>query len=141
LIPIAADINGTRLEKKFFHLFRAAAASGSLATACIDSDTPPTPVWSRVAPRMGYQAEAVKHAVVALGAAHYLFGSPSPDADDDNDNINGPLLSNNKDGNDDNNELPRESLEVFMIQQYNLSISKLQQQQVGLLSSPPRAQR
>ncbi len=53
---------------------------------------------------MSHNHEAVKHAVVALGAAHELFTFPNAQE------ISG---------------FPRERIEVFVIKQYNESIAQL----------------
>ncbi|KAK4191986.1 transcriptional regulatory protein moc3 [Podospora australis] len=99
---IAADIDGTEAEKRFFARFRTATVEvDSLATHMCNF----TAFWNRVAPSTSYQDEAVKHAVVALGGAYMLFQYP------DQQVIDG---------------FTRDSLELFVIQQYNKSIEKLQ---------------
>jgi len=98
--PIAADIEGTEPEKKFFHHFRTAAAAGTLNFS---------PFWNRLAPQMGHQDAAVKHAVIALGASLHLQQMRG-----------GAGTATHRDG------LSREDVDVFAIQQYNESISKLQ---------------
>ncbi|KAK3687544.1 hypothetical protein B0T22DRAFT_489413 [Podospora appendiculata] len=109
--PLAPDIEGTELERKFFHRLRTAATDGATAVHGCDFAS----FWSRVAPQMGHKDEAVKHALVALGAAYQLSQSPAYDPASDG--------------------LTREGLDVFTIQQYNLSISKLQRH-VGSSSLP-----
>ncbi|KAM7202024.1 hypothetical protein V8F33_003031 [Rhypophila sp. PSN 637] len=99
--PIVADIDGTEMEKKFFHRFRTATEDNLTAHHMCTF----TSFWTRLAPRITHHDEAVKHAAIALGAAHQLY-QPSNDA---------PL----------ENPTP-EDIEVFIIQQYNKSISKLQ---------------
>ncbi|KAK3991291.1 transcriptional regulatory protein moc3 [Cladorrhinum sp. PSN332] len=98
--PIAADIDGTETEKRFFARFRTATVDGLAAHLCNF-----TAFWNRVAPSSSYQDDAVKHAVVALGAAYMLFQYPDQ-----------PVL----DG------YTRENLDVFTVEQYNKSIEKLQ---------------
>lgn len=97
---IAADIDGTETEKRFFARFRTATVDGLAAQLCSF-----TAFWNRVAPSSSYQDDAVKHAVVALGAAYMLFQYPDQ-----------PVL----DG------YSRENLELFTVEQYNKSIEKLQ---------------
>ncbi|KAK0718133.1 hypothetical protein B0T26DRAFT_645329, partial [Lasiosphaeria miniovina] len=103
--PLAADIDGTEIEKRFFHGFRTAKIDGLAEHVCTFAD-----FWNRLAvspdTSTHHQDDAVKHALVAVGAAFTLFQSPS-------------------------NPVPvegftRDSLDVFIIQQYNKSISKLQ---------------
>ncbi|KAH8889670.1 hypothetical protein GQ53DRAFT_766512 [Thozetella sp. PMI_491] len=97
--PIMADISGTDIEKRFFHRFRKETSDGMTAHICNFSN-----FWTRVAPQVSHTHEAVKHAVIALGAAHELF--TFPDARD----ISG---------------LPRDQVEEFMFKQYNKSIKQL----------------
>lgn len=104
--PIVADIDGTETEKRFFHRFRLAVADG-LGSHIWNFTT----FWNRVVPQMSHQDEAVKHAVIALGAAYQLFQLPDKDQDP---------KAKTPDG------FTRESLEVFTIQQYNRSICELQ---------------
>ncbi|KAK4174036.1 hypothetical protein QBC36DRAFT_358451 [Triangularia setosa] len=101
-----ADIDGTDTEKRFFARFR------SSSSTWFDPSTPQylshyTVFWNKViSPSTNCcQDEAVKHAVVALGAAHMLVQFP-----------NQKVL----DG------FTRDALDVFVIQQYNKSIEKLQ---------------
>ncbi|KAK4217769.1 hypothetical protein QBC37DRAFT_32179 [Rhypophila decipiens] len=99
--PIVADIDGTEMEKKFFHRFRTATEDNLTARHMCTF----TSFWTRLAPRITHHDEAVKHAAIALGAAHQLY-QPSDEAPPEN--------------------LTPEDIEVFIIQQYNKSISKLQ---------------
>ncbi|KAK4644314.1 hypothetical protein QC761_303670 [Podospora bellae-mahoneyi] len=101
-----ADIDGTDTEKRFFGRFR------SNSSTWFDPSTPQhlshyTVFWNKViSPSTNCcQDEAVKHAVVALGAAHMLVQFP------DQKVLDG---------------FTRDALEVFVIQQYNKSIAKLQ---------------
>ncbi|KAK4196828.1 hypothetical protein QBC40DRAFT_268161 [Triangularia verruculosa] len=101
-----ADIDGTDTEKRFFARFR------SSSSTWFDPSTPQylshySMFWNKViSPSTNCcQDEAVKHAVVALGAAHTLVQFP-----------NQKVL----DG------FTRDALDVFVIQQYNNSIEKLQ---------------
>ncbi|KAK0742197.1 hypothetical protein B0T21DRAFT_125491 [Apiosordaria backusii] len=101
-----ADIDGTDTEKRFFARFR------SSSSTWFDPSTPQylspyTVFWSKViSPSTSCcQDEAVKHAVVALGAAHTLVQFP-----------NQKVLEG----------FTRDALEVYVIQQYNKSIEKIQ---------------
>ncbi|KAJ9149103.1 C6 zinc finger domain-containing protein [Pleurostoma richardsiae] len=100
--PIVADIDGTEAERRFFHGFRAVSSGGLSSHVCDTND-----FFNRVCPQMSHRDDAVKHAVVALGSAYQLFqaaeGGPAP-----------PPGST------------REELEVFTIEQYTKSLSKLQ---------------
>ncbi|OTB03779.1 hypothetical protein M426DRAFT_173071 [Hypoxylon sp. CI-4A] len=67
LRPLAADIEGTEQERLFFHRFRQAAEAG-LATHA--SGLEPS-FWRRLVPQVGNSSDAaVRHALIALGAAH-----------------------------------------------------------------------
>ncbi|OIW32244.1 hypothetical protein CONLIGDRAFT_572876, partial [Coniochaeta ligniaria NRRL 30616] len=112
--PIAADIDGTEAEKKFFRRFRLLAADGFTNHVCHFTN-----FWSRVTPQISHQDEAVKHAVIALGAAYQIFQLPPHGQS--HDKKQDKVLNH---GSCD--EFTHENLEVFTIQQYNKSISKLQ---------------
>jgi hypothetical protein len=66
--------------------------------------------WTRLAPSLSHHDEAVKHALVALGAAHQLHRVTSYSLSDQTTS-NGSFFA--------------ERLEVFMIQQYNKAIAIL----------------
>ncbi|KAI2606693.1 hypothetical protein GGR54DRAFT_652275 [Hypoxylon sp. NC1633] len=66
LRPLAADIEGTEQERLFFHRFRRAAEAG-LATHA--SGLGPG-FWRRLVPQVGHSDPAVRHALIALGAAY-----------------------------------------------------------------------
>ncbi|KAK3318295.1 hypothetical protein B0H66DRAFT_231283 [Apodospora peruviana] len=107
--PIVADIDGTDMEKRFFHRFRATTEEDSLSMhhmLCTFH-----PFWTRLTPRINYHDEAVKHAAIALGAAHQLYR---------------PLASSSNEQPSTTDGLSPESIEMFIIHQYNKSISKLQ---------------
>ncbi|KAH8912647.1 hypothetical protein BR93DRAFT_90890 [Coniochaeta sp. PMI_546] len=112
--PIAADIDGTESEKKFFRRFRLLATDGLTNHVCHF-----TTFWSRVTPQISHQDEAVKHAVIALGAAYQIF-QLSPHEQKYEKKHDKALHTGSSD------EFTHENLEVFTIQQYNKSISKLQ---------------
>lgn len=100
---IVADIEGTEIEKRYFHEFRLAVTHGLGSPICSS-----TTFCNRVVPQMSHQHEAVKYAAIALGSAYQLFRLP--------DTSN----ARNADGFD------RDHLEVFTIRQYNRAISELQ---------------
>lgn len=113
--PIAADIDGTESEKKFFRQFRLLATDGFTNHVCHF-----TTFWSRVTPHISHQDEAVKHAVIALGAAYQIFQLSPREPNQGNKHGKTPNTGSFDDG------FTHENLEVFTIQQYNKSISKLQ---------------
>lgn len=112
--PIVCDINGTSSEKKFFRRFRLLATDGMTNHVCSF-----TTFWNRVTPQISHQDEAVKHAVIALGAAYQCFALP-PLERCRGSNIDNGVRSASAD------DFTHENLEVFTIQQYNKSICKLQ---------------
>jgi hypothetical protein len=103
--PIAANIQGSETEKHFFHHFRTAQPSSTPGYMC-DLGF----LWKQVAMHYSQRDAAVKHAVIALSAAQQLAAAPHE-----------PSLAG----------LSREGLDVFIIQQYNKSISSLQQHASG----------
>jgi hypothetical protein len=111
---IAADIDGTDTEKTFFRLFRLLATNGVTGHSCSF-----TTFWSRVTPYISHQDEAVKHAVIALAAAYQIFQLPVQEQLA-HKTCPEPLHTESA------SEFTHEDLEVFTIQQYNKSISKLQ---------------
>lgn len=96
--PLIADIDGTETERRFFHKFRT-VSSGGLANHVLNF----TDFFARICPQMSHQDEAVKHAMVALGAAYHQFQIPEGASPTDCDEV-----------------------EVFTIEQYTKSLSKLQ---------------
>lgn len=106
LRPLGANIDGTEQERQFFHWFQRTAEEDSvLRVSKLSSD-----FWSRLLPQVGHQNGAVKHALVALGAAYQRKkiqsqGTPASSVDS-------PFV---------------EELESFMIRQYNKAIHHLQQ--------------
>ncbi|EFQ33169.1 C6 zinc finger domain-containing protein [Colletotrichum graminicola M1.001] len=97
--PILADIDGTRVERLYFHRFRRVAEAG-----LCNHVTNLTSFWSRLAPQLSHSNEAVKHAIVALGSAFHIYQTAPPPGGGE--------------------AIPRE-LEIFTIQQYNTAMSKL----------------
>lgn len=97
---IEADIDGTETERCPFSRSRTVTADDLAALFC-----PFRAFWTRVAPFTNCQDGALKHAVVALGAAYQLFQRPDEPA------INGSAW---------------DAIDVFTIQHYNKSIEQLQ---------------
>jgi len=112
--PIAADIDGTDAEKRFFRRFRSLATDGLTNHVCNF-----TAFWSRVTPHISHQDDAVKHAVIALGAANEIFQLSRQEQHAEK-RSSADIHTGSSD------EFTHEDLEVFTIQQYNKSISKLQ---------------
>ncbi|KAL6692430.1 C6 zinc finger domain protein [Trichoderma pleuroticola] len=94
-------ILGTETERNFFYTCRRATEAGvALHICCVTS------FWTRLAPQLSHEYEAVRHAVVAVGAAYHLYKVV------------------------DIASIPRatkERIEIFILQQYNRSISVLRQ--------------
>ncbi|GKT45537.1 uncharacterized protein ColSpa_05718 [Colletotrichum spaethianum] len=99
LRPIVADIDGTQVERLYFHRFRRVAETG-----LCNHVTNLTSFWSRLAPQLSHSDEAVKHAIVALGSAYHIYQTALPPGGE--------------------GATPRE-LEIFTIQQYSTAMSKL----------------
>ncbi len=95
---IAADIAGTETERRFFHGFRNVAAIDGLAVHVCNFTT----FWQRLLPQLSHRDDAVKHAFVALGSAYQLYQHQADDS-------TLPGFATRKD------------LEVFVLQQYNMS--------------------
>ncbi|KAK4454390.1 transcriptional regulatory protein moc3 [Podospora aff. communis PSN243] len=102
--PLAPDIDGWKTSRRFIHQFRPIPADPELCSFAN--------FWNRVAPQViGDRASqqphdpAVRYAIVALGAAYQLYRFP-----------NEPLPE----------DFTLDSLEIFVIQQYNQSIARLQ---------------
>ncbi|EHA54976.1 hypothetical protein MGG_01779 [Pyricularia oryzae 70-15] len=126
LRPIVADIEGSEMERRFFHHFRSAAAGGFQAS----TSTAAGPFWTRVAPEMARRDGAVKHALIALGAAYRLFQQSSVEeysisAEGGIGVAPGISIESPPRENKIGAESPEE-LELFTIQQYNHSIALLQ---------------
>ncbi|KAF6830677.1 C6 zinc finger domain protein [Colletotrichum musicola] len=96
LRPLVADINGTQVERLYFHRFRRIAEGG-----LCNHVTNLTSFWSRLAPQLSHSDEAVKHSIIALGSAYHIYQS------------------------DVEERQPSHDLEIFTIQQYSTAMSKL----------------
>ncbi|KAI1415807.1 hypothetical protein F5Y13DRAFT_206737 [Hypoxylon sp. FL1857] len=156
LRPLVADIEGTEQERLFFHRFRQAAEAGLAMHA---SSLGPG-FWRRLVPQVGQSDPAVRHALIALGAAYqsaqlqqsHQTTTPATSID--------PVLggsSSSRSGSpaapsqhqhhqpymstpppeDNSNAQCIDQLELFMIQQYNMSIYHLQKHVQP--SSPPES--
>ncbi|TLD14132.1 uncharacterized protein PgNI_03712 [Pyricularia grisea] len=115
------------MERRFFHHFRSAAAGGFQASS---ASTAAGPFWTRVAPEMARRDGAVKHALIALGAAYRLFQQSSVDeyslsAEGGTGAAPSIAIESPPRDNKIGTESPEE-LELFTIQQYNHSIALLQ---------------
>jgi hypothetical protein len=112
-----ADIDGTDTERRFFHRFRMATEAGvSLHVSNASS------FWTKLAPRLSHHDKAIKHALVALGAAWQLYKT-SPTTKAGLSDRRHPLLL-------DTSHLQStesEHLERFIIVQYNKAIASLQE--------------
>ncbi|KAK3353156.1 hypothetical protein B0T25DRAFT_518283 [Lasiosphaeria hispida] len=114
--PIAPGIDGTEAEKRFFHRILPIITAEIAAVhvgAVGDGGRIFSAFWNRAARQIGQQDEAVKHAVVALGAAYFMHFRCGPEGSQGELSLEGDGFT-------------REGLDVFTIQQYNKSISKLQ---------------
>ncbi|KAI2469846.1 hypothetical protein F4781DRAFT_201995 [Annulohypoxylon bovei var. microspora] len=155
LRPLAADIEGTEQERLFFHQFRRAAEAG----LAMHASSLGAGFWRRLVPLVGQSDPAVRHALIALGAAHQGAQLQQEQAQQMATTIENPAAgTSSRSGSPDvmqqqqhqqqqpsyiSTPPPEDSsgyidqLEMFMIQQYNLSIYHLQQHvQPG---SPPES--
>lgn len=96
--PLAPVIDGYKMDKLFLRLPSVETSTGSTIHRTFAA------FWNRVSSQ-NHSDDALRHALVALGAVHQLFGPPEV-----------PLPEG----------FTPESLEVFAIQRYNMSISRLQ---------------
>ena len=97
---ITANIDGTDIEKWYFHDFRNVAAQDSV----FERDCQLTRFFSRMCAQISHQEGAVKHAMVALGSAYHLLQQQG-------------LATSS---------LVSENLELFTIRQYTKALSQLQ---------------
>ncbi|KEY73563.1 hypothetical protein S7711_09823 [Stachybotrys chartarum IBT 7711] len=104
LRPLIFDIDGTETERSLFHKFKVAADIGLSLHVC---DC--TSFWNRLALRLAHQEDAVKHALVALGAAYQRYRVVERATDDNG----GAQIS---------------ELETLTIIQYNKALFNLRQQ-------------
>ncbi|XXG94225.1 hypothetical protein Hte_000479 [Hypoxylon texense] len=66
LRPLAADIEGTEQERRFFHQFRRHAEAG----LAVHAPGLGSGFWQRLVPLLGHSDAAVRHALIALGASY-----------------------------------------------------------------------
>ncbi|KAI1659968.1 hypothetical protein F4813DRAFT_352589 [Daldinia decipiens] len=144
LRPLAADIQGTEEERLYFHRFRQAAEAGlALHTSSLGAS-----FWRRLVPQVGHSDPAVRHALIALGAAHesmqlqrgqsYQTMKTKHPAPRISSRSGSPAeRSRASTPPPEDTYQCADQLELFMIQQYNLSIYHLQRHvQPG---SPPES--
>ncbi|KAI1779570.1 hypothetical protein F4818DRAFT_145091 [Hypoxylon cercidicola] len=148
LRPLAADIEGTEQERQFFHQFRRYAEAGLAMHA---SSLGPG-FWQRLVPQLGYSDPAVRHALIALGASYQSAQLQQEQEQQEKEQNNAQAAgsarsakSSSRGSSPDENQQhgqqyltvptphPEDSkyhcidqLELFTIQQYNLSIYHLQ---------------
>lgn len=97
---ITATIDGTDIEKRYFHEFKNVAAQDNV----YEPDCQLTRFFSRVCTQISHQEVAVKHAMVALGSAYQLLQSKYPAT----------------------SSSTLEDLELFTTGQYNKALNRLQ---------------
>jgi hypothetical protein len=102
LRPLIADINGSERERLYFHRFREAAEDG-MCSHVFNTGS----FWSKVIPSLSHRNEAVRHAVIALGAAYQMFQTSPPHTAGTGD------------------AAARSELEMFTLRQYSKSMAKL----------------
>ncbi|QYT05280.1 Zn(2)-C6 fungal-type domain-containing protein [Trichoderma simmonsii] len=71
---ITATIDGTNIEKRYFHEFKNVAAQGNI----YEPDCQLNRFFSRVCTQISHKEIAVKHAMVALGSAYQLLQQTYP---------------------------------------------------------------
>ncbi|KAI1143215.1 hypothetical protein F5Y05DRAFT_408669 [Hypoxylon sp. FL0543] len=147
LRPLVADIEGTEQERLFFHRFREAAEAG----LAMHASSLGAGFWRRLVPQVGQSDPAVRHALIALGAAYesaqlqqdHQTARPGTSHDPRLGGSNSsrcgspaapipqpqpphqPYISTPP-PDDNSNAQCIDQLELFMIQQYNMSIYHLQ---------------
>ncbi|KAI1469962.1 uncharacterized protein F4812DRAFT_457358 [Daldinia caldariorum] len=152
LRPLAADIQGTEEERAYFHRFRRAAEAG----LALHASRLGTSFWRRLVPQVGRSDAAIRHALIALGAAYESMQWQQSQQERHNQTQNQsyqtttttttmklqqrvPRTSPSPRGGSPAAEQPYistpppednyqcgDQLELFMIRQYNLSIYHLQ---------------
>lgn len=152
LRPLVADIEGTEQERLFFHRFRQAAEAG----LAMHASSLGAGFWRRLVPQVGQSDPAVRHALIALGAAYQsaqlqqdhqtttpatsvdlgLGGSNSSRSGSPAASQQQPYMSTPP-PEDSSNARCIDQLELFVIQQYNMSIYHLQKHVQP--SSPPES--
>ncbi|KAI0148008.1 hypothetical protein F4776DRAFT_293875 [Hypoxylon sp. NC0597] len=153
LRPLVADIEGTEQERLFFHRFRQAAEAG----LAMHASSLGAGFWRRLVPQVGQSDPAVRHALIALGAAYQSAqlqqnhqtttpagsGDPGIGAGSNSSRSGSPAAPQQQPymstppPEDNSNAQCIDQLELFMIQQYNMSIYHLQKHVQP--SSPPES--
>lgn len=100
---VLLGINGNHMQKQFFSSYRRATEAGVAMHSCDISS-----FWTTLAPQLGHHDEAVKHALVALGAAYHLY-----------------KVSKGKSSHLHSSSPAIEQLERFTWREYNLAIKHL----------------
>ncbi|OTB11648.1 hypothetical protein K445DRAFT_370090 [Daldinia sp. EC12] len=156
LRPLAADIQGTEEERMYFHRFRQAAEAG----LALHASSLGASFWRRLVPQVGHSDPAIRHALIALGAAYESMQLQQQQQQQQGQNQQEQNYQTIRPKQRAPRDLPRggspaehssyistpppedayqcaDQLELFMIQQYNLSIYHLQRHvQPG---SPPES--
>ncbi|KAI1651884.1 uncharacterized protein F4817DRAFT_364807 [Daldinia loculata] len=135
LRPLAADIEGTEEERLYFHRFRQAAEAG----LALHASSLGASFWRRLVPQVGHSDPAVRHALIALGAAYesmQLQQGQHQQEQNYQTKQPAPRISSRSDSPAERSYVSTpppedtyqcaDQLELFMIQQYNLSIYHLQ---------------
>ncbi|KAI0135307.1 hypothetical protein F4814DRAFT_444127 [Daldinia grandis] len=138
LRPLAADIEGTEEERLYFHRFRQAAEAG----LALHASSLGASFWRRLVPQVGHSDPAVRHALIALGAAYESMqlqqGRHQPEQSYQMAKTKqpAPRMSDRSGSPTEQSYVSTlspedayqcaDQLELFMIQQYNLSIYHLQ---------------
>ncbi|OAQ58986.1 C6 zinc finger domain-containing protein [Pochonia chlamydosporia 170] len=65
---LSVSIDGNDMEKQFFCSYRRATEAGVAMHSCGVSS-----FWTTLAPQFGHHDEAVKHALISLGASYHLY--------------------------------------------------------------------
>ncbi|KHN95661.1 uncharacterized protein MAM_06502 [Metarhizium album ARSEF 1941] len=117
--PLSQGIQGSDTEKQFFFSFRRATEAGVAMHLCGVSS-----FWTEVAPRLGHVDDAVKHALVALGATHHLHRTRRRRRRD------------SRPCHPDGDSLATKRLELFSARQYNRAIEEVY---AHIASNSPRS--
>ncbi|KAH8885255.1 hypothetical protein GQ53DRAFT_751276 [Thozetella sp. PMI_491] len=106
---VQLDINGSETERRFFHTCKSATEAGVALHVHNRSS-----FWMTGAPRLAYHDDALRHALVALGATYHLMKVQDI-------NAKYALILQRR----PKTQFPIEKLELFIVRQYTLAIGKL----------------